>query len=283
MSYSSIVCYHHSNCNDRPAVSTCSNCGKGLCAECTDRLRSPKTGKILCVDCLNAELRQGAALAVKAKETVKREIIGMIVGGVIGIVVMIILCVLLTDSPFFFVAFFMPTLFASFFTLFNFARRRGFFLGILVFLGGMIVSPIVFIRRLVVRIKNIKTLKEYAAFQLSAQKANQKFFEFARKMRSTKTLEAENTAKLKAEYDAKVAALSRQQNLSQAQLQQQREQYEKQMRQEHEEFLKTLSKMQEDNAKHLEELASQMKQDNLNDIASIAEESSATRTNLKAG
>ncbi len=247
MAYASIVCYHHSNCEDRPAVSTCSNCGKGLCTECTDKLRSPKTGKILCVDCLNAELREGAALSVKAKNAVKSEIVGMIVGGVIGIIVAIILGVLLSSTPFLFLAFFMPTLFASFFTLFNFARGRGFFLGILFFLGGIIASPIVFIRRLVVRLKNIKTLKEYAAYQTSMQETNKLFFETARKMKTKKESEQEYFAKLRAEYDKKFALLVTQVGLSEMERNQRQAKMEADLQKQMDEFKKEAQEQEQYN------------------------------------
>ena len=260
MAYASIVCYHHSNCDDRPAVSTCSKCGKGLCAECTDKLRSPETGKILCVDCLNAELREGAQLAVQAKDAVKREIVGMIVGGIIGIILMAVLIPLLAATPFLFLAFFMPTLFASFFTLFHFARNRGFFLGILFFFFGMIASLIVFIWRLVVRIKNIKTLKDYAAYQVAAQETNKLFFETARKMRSTRQLEQENIAKFKAEYDKKIAALALQTELTKAQYDMQVKELKTQMQKEHEASMKALQEEQKRNEEENNKAAEKAKE-----------------------
>lgn len=283
MAYASIVCYHHSNCDDRPAVSTCSKCGKGLCAECTDKLRSPETGKILCVDCLNAELREGAKLAVQAKDVVKREIVGMIVGGIIGIILMAVLIPLLATTPFLFLAFFMPTLFASFFTLFHFARRRGFFLGILFFFFGMIASPIVFIWRLVVRIKNIKTLKDYAAYQVAAQETNKLFFETARKMKSTRQLEQENAAKFKAEYEKGKAEIERMRaQLTQEQMDLRIKQLELQLEQEHAAAVKEAQKRQaEAFEKAAAELGAQRSKDKTEDIANIVDSGSTSRTTIK--
>lgn len=66
-----ILCHHHSKCEDRPAVAQCSKCGKGLCVECADKLKSAD-GKVVCVDCLNEELAANAVVATAAKNSIKK-------------------------------------------------------------------------------------------------------------------------------------------------------------------------------------------------------------------
>lgn len=176
-----LACYHHSHCEDRPAVATCSECGKGLCTECADRLRSPNTGEILCVDCLNSELEAMVIVAGEAKKKTIKELIMMGVGFVIGLIVGIILSQFVPV-----IGFFMPTLFASFGTIWQMTRGYGFFVGLLFFIALMFASPIMFIVRLVVRIRDVVALKKFAASQIQYHNANDKYFKVARSMTSQK-------------------------------------------------------------------------------------------------
>lgn len=199
---SRISCYHHSNCDDRPAVATCTKCGKGLCAECADKLRSPSTGKILCVDCLNAELESTAVKAVRARKTTKRELITIIVGFVIGVIMCIVLANTL-PAELRFIAFFMPTLFASLGTIWQICRGYGFFIGLLFFIGLMLVSPIIFIWRLVVRIRDMVNLKRFAIYQIRYRNANENYFKIARSMTSKRA----DPEQIRRELENKYAAL----------------------------------------------------------------------------
>ncbi|MBQ8726135.1 MAG: hypothetical protein IJY84_03455 [Clostridia bacterium] len=92
------ICYHHANRTDRGAVTSCSRCRKGLCAECADKFRSNTSGRILCVDCYNAELTQLQAkadvLSKKNSKSYKTKVaVAVILGlipvflGIIGTVV----------------------------------------------------------------------------------------------------------------------------------------------------------------------------------------------------
>lgn len=80
------ICYHHANRTDRGAVTSCSRCGKGLCAECADKFRSSNSGRTLCVDCYNAELAQLQARAeVLSKKNSKSYKIKIAIAVVLGI------------------------------------------------------------------------------------------------------------------------------------------------------------------------------------------------------
>ncbi len=210
MAFMTMACYHHANCGDRPSVSTCSKCGKGLCTECTDKLRSKKTGKILCVDCLNAELRsmENHANYVIAKR--KKELIGMLVGGIIGL----ILAIALTGTLGVF-AWFIPFACASFATIWGrtFGSGAGLIWGIISFLIGVVISPIVLVVRVVSRLKESKDLKAYAEYLGRAKVANNNYFKMARAMKTggiNEELEklAEERKKLQAQLQAAQAAKS---------------------------------------------------------------------------
>lgn len=79
-----LLCYHHSNCLDVPAVGQCSVCGKGLCKDCVDMLRSNETGKPVCTDCLTAEYQQYIRQAEILQKFTKKEWIRMMVFTIIG-------------------------------------------------------------------------------------------------------------------------------------------------------------------------------------------------------
>lgn len=194
-------CYHHSNCDDRHAVATCSNCGKGLCAECADRLHSPITDEILCVDCLNAELDVTVARASVASKATIKELVMMGVGLAIGIILAVVFATLLSDWAF--VAYFIPTLCASFGTIWQMRRGYGFIAGALIFIGLMFVSPIIFVWRVVVRIRDIIALKKFAVCQIAYRNANDNFLRLARSMKTEKA----DPAKIRLELEAEFAAL----------------------------------------------------------------------------
>lgn len=79
------ICYHHANRTDRHAVISCDNCRKGLCAECADKFKSRATGRVLCVDCYNAELVQIEAKATAlSKKNKKQYITKLIIAIVLG-------------------------------------------------------------------------------------------------------------------------------------------------------------------------------------------------------
>ena len=175
-------CYHHSNCEDRPAVAKCSKCGNALCKECADKLRSEDTGNILCVDCLNEEMLADVAWADAQNSRLKREMITMIVGFIIGLVAEIVLFSvgLKNDTVMivFFLSFmlFLPTLLASFGTIWNAAGFFDFFIfRIIAFLVLCVVSPIMFIVRLVRRAKKRKLMKQFAEFQAMKYYANEEY------------------------------------------------------------------------------------------------------------
>lgn len=199
---SRINCYHHSNCDDRPAVATCSKCGKGLCAECADKLKSPNTGKMLCIDCLNTELENTAVRAISARSAVKKELIMIITGFVIGIIICIGLAVSL-PSGWKFIAYFVPTLCASLGTIWQMRSGYGFLFGLLVFIVLMFVSPIIFVWRLVVRTRDIISLKRFAIYQLRYRNANEDYLQIARSMTSVRA----NPEQIRRELEAKYAAL----------------------------------------------------------------------------
>jgi hypothetical protein len=202
MSGTLLGCYHHCNCEDRPAVARCTKCGKGLCQECTDRLRSRDTGQILCVDCLNQEVAANYNEADRARKAVKRELIFIIIGFIIGFPFLIMGIATIAsgtvDLSTFSVIYSrnssvslilpiicicLPFLLASLRTIFKIATdEHGFILGVLIFVFLMLVSPIIFIWRVVVRIRDIKLLKSYKIWQTNLYEANQDYFEVARGM-----------------------------------------------------------------------------------------------------
>lgn len=175
-------CYHHSNCEDRPAVAKCTKCGKGLCRECADKLRSESTGNMLCVDCLNDEMAADVAWADLQNSRLKREMITMIIGFVIGLVAEIVLFAVGTKNEtvmmLFFISFmlFLPTLLASFGTIWRAAGFFEFFVfKIIAFLVLCVASPIMFIIRLVKRAKRRKIMKRYAELQSMKYYANEEY------------------------------------------------------------------------------------------------------------
>lgn len=208
-------CYHHSNCEDHPAVATCSKCGKGLCRECADNLRSEETGKILCVDCLNAELNEEVAWGLRIRNTLRRELITIIVGFIIGLIVQIVLGSLSkndtsggTITALFYLSLILclPTLFASFGTIWRTTQYAiWWILKIPFFIILCLVSPIMFIVRIVKHAKRMKLAKNYAVFQIRKQIANDEYAECARQM-VTVTARDEFERDLKAKY----ATLSKQ-------------------------------------------------------------------------
>lgn len=180
---SGAVCYHHRNRLDVPAVGSCSVCGKGLCKECFDKFKSPSTGKAVCIDCLNYELRQSASkvsgIATKLKKEKRRMIIGAIIGGALpGALLLVSLIGLLFSGDFetFFTSLLCTVYFGSiggsFFTLIKWAWKAGdldiFDLGFLIkgairivaFFGLIAAAPVVFIIRIISKIKKDKEMIE---------------------------------------------------------------------------------------------------------------------------
>ncbi len=178
-------CYHHCNCEDRPAVAKCTRCGKGLCRDCADKLRSEETGDILCVDCLNAEMAADVNWAMQRKKEIKKEIIFIIVGFILGTAIEIVLLSLGYMALFFlsFILFF-PTLLASFGTIIKTVRARcfGIILSVLFFLILCVASPIMFIVRIVRKVKQIKIMKRFAVVQAMKYEANEQYAKATRQM-----------------------------------------------------------------------------------------------------
>lgn len=190
-------CYHHNNCEDHPAVATCTKCGKGLCRECADNLRSEDTGKILCVDCLNAELQEDVRWAAGYKNALKKEAITMVVGFIIGVIIQIILAIVAAkqggDAQVLLglsLILFFPTLLASFGTIIKTTWNVGFWLfRIPVFIILCLVSPIMFIVRIVKRVKKMKIAKRFAQLQIRKQRAYANYAECASQMKTVLTTE----------------------------------------------------------------------------------------------
>lgn len=178
----SLRCYHHCNCDDHPAVVTCSKCGKGLCRECADNLRSEDTGKILCVDCLNEEVLDEAAWGFMIKRSLKKELITMIVGFIIGIIALIVLFAI--NEGLFFIAFIFcfPTLLASLGTIVKLTFNCHWLFWLPVFLILCVVSPIMFIVRVVKHVKRMKLAKDYAHWQVRKKIANDEYARCAKEM-----------------------------------------------------------------------------------------------------
>ncbi len=194
-------CYHHSQCFDRSAVSNCSKCGKGMCVECTDTLRSPNSGQILCVDCLNAELNGMENRALGIREQRKKELIYMVVGGVIGLILGLILMSLI--GP---LALIIPFAFASFVTIWRASFGTfGFLFGLIVFVVLMVISPIMLLVRVISRIKERKQMLEIALYLENAKETNNKYLKYARNMKSGNL--GADMDKIRAQYAAEVAAL----------------------------------------------------------------------------
>ncbi|MBD5101020.1 MAG: hypothetical protein HDT29_07250 [Clostridiales bacterium] len=212
MAQQTLRCYHHHNCEDRPAVAHCSKCGKGLCRECVDNLKS-KTGEILCVDCLNEENVTDAAWAEVVKGDIKKEMITILVGFIIGLAIEIFLLVmsqtaksetwdgLLMISWFLF----LPTLLASLKTIVTRAhlfRQKisyrfdsliikliCYSISVTFFFILCFVSPIMFVWRLVKRAKDVKLFKEYVNLQFVKYQKNQEYAELAASMTTRLTTE----------------------------------------------------------------------------------------------
>lgn len=178
------ACYHHCNDHDRAAVSTCSKCGKALCAECTDLFRSRKTGQILCVECLNNEIAANERLAASIMERDRKQIIGMIVGLVVGFILAIIMAASAPEIGFLGFIYF-PFLIASFGTIWMYSFGSfGFVFGLIAFIGMMLISPIMFVIRIVKRVKERKQLAEIIAYNIKARKLNNEYLEYARSCKS---------------------------------------------------------------------------------------------------
>ncbi|MDE7182407.1 MAG: hypothetical protein K2O41_05175 [Clostridia bacterium] len=185
-------CYHHSNCVDRAAVARCTRCGKGLCRECADKLRSEDTGDILCVDCLNAEMAADANWAMQKKASVKKEIILIVAGFIIGLLIEITLIALSISTEngiymilcIFSLFLFFPTLLASLGLIIRTTRNmfENFLLRIIFFLILCVASPIMFIVRIVRKARQIKILKRFAAIQMMKYEANKQYAEATRQM-----------------------------------------------------------------------------------------------------
>lgn len=201
-----LTCYHHANCDDRPAVATCSKCGKGLCVECADKLHSPSTNKVLCVDCLNAELDVTVAKASAAGKATQKELIMIGVGLVIGIILSIVFASLLPDWSF--VAYFIPTLCASFGTIWQMRRGYGLFVGALIFIVLLFASPVIFVWRVAVRIRDVIVLRKFAIYQTEYRNANENYFKLARSMSSKKA----NSDQIRRELEIEYAALRQSNN-----------------------------------------------------------------------
>lgn len=201
-------CYHHCNCEDRPAVARCSVCGKGLCRECADRLTSPNTGKLLCADCLDKEIAADEAWANARRAKMKREMLTIILGFAIGVIAEIVFGVLSSKGDIYMVlfglsfVFFLPTLLASFGTIISTVNNtfQNLFLRIIFFLILVVGSPIMFIVRLVRRSRTAKIMKRFSTAQAARREANARYKEAAAKMNTRLESMEEFERKLMKEY-----------------------------------------------------------------------------------
>ncbi|MDE7463907.1 MAG: hypothetical protein K2M48_02660 [Clostridiales bacterium] len=208
-------CYHHCNSDEHPAVARCSECGKGLCRECSDKLSSPKTGKLLCADCRNAELERDRQLFLRNKEQQKKEAIIMWIGFIIGTAAEITFGCLSTKGDIYTILFafsfmlFLPTLLASLGTIVSTVADvfDNLLLRIVFFVILAILSPIMFIVRLTRRTKKGKQMKRLAAAIEREQQANNDYKEAA--MLVNKKLESKEAieSKVRAEYEQKITAI----------------------------------------------------------------------------
>ena len=125
----------------------------------------------------------------------------MVVGFAIGLIFMIAVISAYVNHEevggFLFLGLFMPTLLASFGTIFKIAKSYGFFLGILLFFLMIIASPIIFLWRLIKRIKDMVFLKRYAKYQIELKHNIDKYFEAARAMHTGNDEEFEREVRAK--------------------------------------------------------------------------------------
>lgn len=176
---SGFACYHHCNDLDRPSVATCNKCGKALCAECTDLFRSRKNNKILCIECLNGEIASNEALFARISARRKKEMTMMIVGAILGLILGF---ALLTVSPVFLL---LPFVFGSLGTIWEKSFGTfGWLVGAILFIVMAVISPIMFVVRILSRIKERKTLAEAIAFNQRARQMNNQFLKSARERKS---------------------------------------------------------------------------------------------------
>ncbi len=198
-----LICVHHSGCLDRPAVGTCSKCGRGLCAECSTKFKSSKTGKSLCVECFNEELLEAKRdyiwLEDYTRKEQKRMIIGAVLMGIIGLLFFIIFMTTLDELGglgvllAFISLIWFPCFGGSYVTIHKTAWDLADFLSgifriilfILVLIVLIAISPAMFIYRLITRIKLRKRMIYIAEYCQSAKEANDKFLLMARSQRSS--------------------------------------------------------------------------------------------------
>lgn len=219
------VCYHHFNLLDRPAVANCNACGKSLCQECADKFRSRKTGKALCVDCFNYQLRQESAkFATYAKEHKKKSTIMIICGSIFGALPILLGIFALLAALFTFdgenfvmgivcllVGAWMGSAATSIAKLFSFAHKIANIAGplwplrLVLFIAGFIVafavSPIIFAVNLINHIKDTKKFNRFAYLNSKLITANQEFLAKARALKSG-SMDSAKTIALQNEINA---------------------------------------------------------------------------------
>ena len=230
------VCYHHSNMLDRPAVANCNACGKSLCQECADRFRSRKTGKSLCVDCYNAQLRKDAqTFEAYAKKHKTKSTIMIVCGSIFGALPILLGVFCLLGALFSFdgellgiavacllvgvwlgagtTSIALLTKFANRVSEFGFIWPLKIVLFIVGYALGFAVSPIIFAINLTNHIKDTKRFRRFAELNEQLIRTNQEFLAKARSVTSgsmdterTRALQNEIAALNKKLQDAKAQA-----------------------------------------------------------------------------
>ncbi len=233
-------CYHHCNSDEHPAVAKCSECGKGLCRECADKLLSPKTGKPLCADCRNAELERDRQVFLHNKERQRKEALIILLGFVIGLAAEITLGCLSSKSELLELLFalsfvlFLPTLLASLGTIMSTVNDmfENTLLKIALFLILAVFSPIMFIVRLVRRYRISKQMKRLANAIQKEKEANDSYKEAAmlvnKKAESRESIEK----KVRAEYENKIIAIQADKEIDKTEIDRRVEEAKKQAEQE---------------------------------------------------
>lgn len=169
-------CYHHL---DRPASGTCNSCGKGLCHECIDTLRT-SDGLILCVDCYKKTLNENVAKVKKARKVIITELVMIVVGLIIGLIIGIVtqegnsLGIIIAAS-----------IGGSFGTIAKnliLMKRLGWGWLWIILKSALwfIISPVVTLWRIIVRIKDIVRASRIARSDTEGAVLAEQFFKLAR-------------------------------------------------------------------------------------------------------
>lgn len=207
-------CYYHHNCEDRPAVAKCYKCGKQLCRECAETLKSQETGKPLCLDCLTEEMTADYARVDRRKKKIAKERRGIIISFLVGIIIAIAMIVTgsVTDYDWSLVIIVFGVLAALW--LPSFLASRKIILDklddldlavfkIIGFIIFMLIAPIMFLVRVIRRSRDIKILKRVMAAQERLAQAKANYARLAGEMNTRLETIEQIRARLQSELEAK--------------------------------------------------------------------------------